>query len=165
MVCTPVVWCPFLVCNTSKLVVCAFCADLQAVPQSYCAVIHSFVRNDQPENALAVFASMQRSSISAYLGWLTITNQLYAAGHPDMAEQCVMDRQSGWQPDADLYEHIIKSICSADAGKSAVYNANTSDPDPPADSADNDDDQLRAANNVVTEMKVLFQQSVLLSST
>lgn len=146
--------------HTSKDVVCAFCADLQPVPQSYCAVIHSFVRDDQPEAALAVFDSMERSSISAYIGWLTITNQLFAAGYRDMAEKCVRDRQPSWQPDADLYENIIKSTCSADPSRSAVYTADTSDPDPPADSPDNDGPQLRAANAILAEMKVIFQQAV-----
>ena len=143
---------------TNKVVVCAFCADLQAIPQSYCAVIHSFVRDDQPKNALEVFHSMQRSSISAYIGWLTITNQLFAAGYRDMAEKCVREGQPDWQPDADLYEHIIKSLCSAPPGRSAGYNASTSDPDPPADSSDNV--RLRAAESYLRKRKVIFQQSV-----
>jgi len=125
------------------------------VAQSYCAVIYSFVSDSQLELAMRVFASMQASGISAYSGWLTITNQLYAAGQQDLADQFLLNRQPDWQPDADLYVHIIKSACSARADKPAIYIARSADPAPSTESSETDADQLADASNILEEMKVI----------
>ena len=103
---------------------------------------------------------MQRSTISAYPGWLTITNQLFAAGEQELAEQCVRDGQRDWQPDADLYEHIIKSVCSTPQGSPAVYTARLQDApqtmsDPTEDSAD-PTDNVQEALAILAEVKVLL---------
>ncbi|KAL0023347.1 hypothetical protein WJX77_009730 [Trebouxia sp. C0004] len=126
---------------------------LQAVAQSYCAVIYSFVSNSQLELAMRVFASMQASGISAYSGWLTITNQLYASGQQDLADQFLLNRQPDWQPDADLYVHIIKSACSASADKPAIYIARSADPAPSTEPSETDVDQLADTSNILEEMK------------
>ena len=109
---------------------------------------------------MAVFASMRRSGVNAYPGWLTITNQLFAAGQQELAEQCVLDRQPDWQPDADVYEHIIKSICSGCQEKPAVYTAAGSvDAEPAADSEQTVSDHFLEASNILAEMKVLLKAS------
>lgn len=118
---------------------------LQAVAQSYCAVIHSFVSDSQLDLAMRVFASMQASGISAHPGWLTITNQLYAAGQHDLADKLLLNRQPDWQPDSDLYVHIIKSACSA--------IARSADPAPSAESSETDVDQFVEALKILEEMK------------
>ncbi len=126
--------------------------------QSYCAVIYSFVSDGQLELAMRVFASMQASGISAYPGWLTITNQLYNAGQQDLADQILLNRQPDWQPDADLYVHIIKSACSASADKPAIYIARSADPAPSTESSETDVDHLLTladASNILEEMKVI----------
>lgn len=123
------------------------CAGLQAVAQSYCAVIHSFVSDSQLDLAMRVFASMQASGISAHPGWLTITNQLYAAGQHDLADKLLLNRQPDWQPDSDLYVHIIKSACSA--------IARSADPAPSAESSETDVDQFVEALKILEEMKVI----------
>ena len=131
------------------------CAGLQAVAQSYCAVIYSFVSDGQLDLAMRVFASMRASGISAYPGWLTITNQLYNAGQQDLADQIFLNRQPDWQPDADLYVYIIKSACSASADKPAIYIATSADPAPSTESSETAVDQLDDALNILEEMKVI----------
>ncbi|DBA67595.1 TPA: hypothetical protein ACH3X2_001862 [Trebouxia sp. C0005] len=125
---------------------------LQAVAQSYCAVIYSFVSDGQLELAMRVFASMQASGISAYSGWLTITNQLYTAGQQDLADQFLLNRQPDWQPDADLYVHIIRSACSAGTDKPAM-SASSADTAPSTESSGIDAHQLADAEKILDEMK------------
>ncbi len=130
------------------------CAGLQAVAQSYCAVMYSFVSDGQVDLAMRVFASMRASGISAYPGWLTITNQLYNAAQQDLADQIFLNRQPDWQPDADLYVHIIKSACSASVDKPAIYIATSTDPAPSTESSEAAVDQLGDALKILQEMKV-----------
>lgn len=122
--------------------------------QSYCAVIYSFVSDGQLELAMRVFASMQASGISAYSGWLTITNQLYTAGQQDLADQFLLNRQPDWQPDADLYVHIIRSACSAGTDKPAM-SASSADTAPSTESSGIDAHQLADAEKILDEMKVI----------
>lgn len=75
-------------------------------------MIHGYVRAGQTDEAMDIYSSMQRSGHEAYSGWLAITKQLFAAGQQGLARQLVRSRQSDWLPDADLYEGIIKSVCS-----------------------------------------------------
>lgn len=95
-------------------------AGLQPVPQTYCALIHSSVRDGQLKQAEEVLQQMQDSRISAYSGWLVITKQLWAKGHIDLAQNYLKERPKEWRVDGDLYEHAIRQVC-LDPSNDASY--------------------------------------------
>ena len=114
-------------------------------------MIHGFMRAGQTEEARRMFHSLQDSGHDAYSGWLAITNQLFAAGQQAAARELVESRQPQWLPDADLYEEIIKSVCSNNEGKPFAYTLNTSQS---ASELANGDAQVEEALQVLLEMQV-----------
>lgn len=63
---------------------------------------------------------MEDSQTSAYPGWLIFTKQLWAKGHMDLAQLYLKERPEAWKVDGDLYEHVIRHICT-DASDNASY--------------------------------------------
>lgn len=124
-------------------------------------MIHGYMRSGQAEEAQAIFRSLQSSGHDACTGWLAITTQLFAAGHQAAARQLVEHRQPEWLPDADLYEHIIKSVCSSTAEHPFSYMLRTREP---AGQLNNADDHIQEALQVLLEMQVQRYQSVALVS-
>lgn len=66
---------------------------------------------------------MKESRISSYPGWLVLTKQLWAKGHTDLAQAYLRERQQDWKVDGDIYEHVIRHVCS-DPGDDAQYLLN-----------------------------------------
>lgn len=127
-----------------------FAQGLKPIAQSYTAMIHGYMRSGQAEEAQAIFRSLQSSGHDACTGWLAITTQLFAAGHQAAARQLVEHRQPEWLPDADLYEHIIKSVCSSTAEHPFSYMLRTREP---AGQLNNADDHIQEALQVLLEMQ------------
>ena len=63
---------------------------------------------------------MEDSQIRAYPGWHIFTKQLWAKGHIDLAQLYLKERPQEWKIDGDLYEHVIRHICT-DASDNASY--------------------------------------------
>jgi pentatricopeptide repeat protein len=59
------------------------------LPQSYAAVIQSFLRDGDVETAEAVYASNRRSGVSAAKSWTVITTALFNADMQERALQLV----------------------------------------------------------------------------
>ena len=114
-------------------------------------MIHGFMRTGQTEEAQRMFHSLQDSGHSAYTGWLAITNQLFAAGQQAAARELVARRQPQWLPDADLYEEIIKSVCSSTEVEPFSYMLNTPES---AGKLGNGDAQVEEALQILAEMQV-----------
>ena len=123
-------------------------------------MIHGFMRNGQTEEAQRMFHSLQDSTHDAYTGWLAITNQLFAAGQQAAARELVANRQPHWLPDADLYEEIIKSVCSNTEVKPFTYMLNTAQP---AGLLGNCDAQVEEALQVLLEMQVWCSKTAALA--
>lgn len=119
--------------------------------QSYVVMIHGFMRAGQTEEAQRMFRSLQEAGHDAYTGWLAITNQLFAAGQQAAAKELIETRQPEWLPDADLYEQVIKSVCSNTEGKSFSYMLNA--PQSAGDLTTNDA-QIEEALQILLEMQV-----------
>ena len=134
---------------------------LKPIAQSYSAMIHGFMRTGQTEEAQRMFHSLQDSGHSAYTGWLAITNQLFAAGQQAAARELVARRQPQWLPDADLYEEIIKSVCSSTEVEPFSYMLNTPES---AGKLGNGDAQVEEALQILAEMQVWQSQTAALAS-
>ena len=119
-------------------------------------MIHGYVRAGQTDEAMDIYSSMQRSGHDAYPGWLAITKQLFAAGQQGLARQLVKARQADWLPDADLYEGIIRSVCSGSEENNLFYvpsRQNTADAIPDDDGVTNIS-YTEEALNIVRELQV-----------
>lgn len=108
------------------------------------------MRAGQAEEAQAVFRSLQSSGHDAYTGWLAITTQLFGAGQQAAARRLVETREPQWLPDADLYEHIIRSVCSSSEEHPFFYLPRTLQ----SGQLNNMDDHIRGALQALTEMQV-----------
>lgn len=137
-------------------------AGLKPIAQSYSAIIHGFMRAGQTEEARRTFHSLRDSGHDAYTGWLAITNQLFAAGQQAAARELVESRQPQWLPDADLYEEIIKSVCSNNEGKPFAYTLNTPQS---ASELGNGNAQVEEALQVLLEMQVQCSQTAALAKS
>ena len=112
------------------------------------------MHSGQAELGMAVFASMRRSRVSAYPGWLTITNQLFAVGQLELAEQCVKNRKSDWMPDSDMYEHLIKSVFLAPQDKDFMYKATSDTAAEEIDTTEEGASEVQQAYSILEEMQV-----------
>ena len=57
----------------------------------------------------------------AYMGWVTVSKQLLTAEHFDVAQLCLAKRDPDWEPNADLFEIILDSMCSPDEDRTMLY--------------------------------------------
>lgn len=96
----------------------AFHAGLQPIHQTYSAVIYSFARSGQLQQAEGVLGQMPETQMRS--GWLVLVKQLLARGHTEAAQTCLQQRSRQWLPDADIYEHIIRNVCK-DQTDDALY--------------------------------------------
>lgn len=124
-------------------------------------MIHGFMRTGKTEEAQRMFHSLQDSGHDAYTGWLAITNQLFAASQQAAAMELVESRQPQWLPDTDLYEEIIKSVCSITEVKSFSYMLNTPQS---AGELEHGDAQVEEALQILLEMQVQCSQNAALAS-
>ena len=119
-------------------------------------MIHGYMRSGQAEEARAIFRSLQSSGHDAYTGWLAITTQLFEADHQAAARQLVENREPQWLPDSDLYEHIIKSVCSSTEDRPFSYMLRNTQQS--AGQLNNAGDHIQEALQVLSEMQVRRSQ-------
>lgn len=119
--------------------------------QSYYALMHGFMRAGATAEAHTVFRSYQASGHDAYTGWLAITKQLFAAGQEALARELVETREPQWLPDAELYEHILKSVCASTIESPFFYTLRTAQS---ARDLNNGDTYIHEALQVLVEMQV-----------
>lgn len=82
------------------------------MPQTYAAVLISFLREGDIDTAIAIYASNRRAGVSFEGSWRTLCAALFKSGDYDNAMQVLKQGESDdLKPDVTMYQAMIESMC------------------------------------------------------